>query len=68
MMIFGATSGLRAANSTAVLASAVPNACVPVATRVTESPEPDEPSLVMSSPRSRNIPFSAPRNIGALPP
>ena len=68
MTIFGATFGLRAANSTTVLASARPNWWEPEATRVTDSPEPAEPSLTTSRPRSRKMPFSAAKNIGALPP
>jgi hypothetical protein len=68
MMSFGASFGLREANSTRVLTSARPKGCVPVATRVTDSTEPPEPSIVTLMPWSRKIPLSAPRNSGALPP
>jgi hypothetical protein len=68
MMSFGASLGLRAANSTSVLRSARPKGCVPVATRVTDSTDPPEPSMVTLMPWSRKIPLSAPRKSGALPP
>jgi len=68
MMSFGASFGLREVNSTSVLRSASPKGCVPVATRVTDSTEPAEPSMLTLMPWSRKIPRSAPRNSGALPP
>ena len=68
MMSLGASFGLREVNSTSVLRSASPNGWVPVATRVTDSTEPDEPSMVTLMPCSRKIPLSAPSHIGALPP
>jgi len=68
MISFGASLGLREANSTSVERSASPNWWAPVATRVTDSTEPAEPSRATSMPCSRKMPLSAPRNSGALPP
>ncbi len=59
-IIFGASFGLRAANSTSVVASAKAKECVPDATRETASPEPGEPSSFMLKPRSLLMPLSCP--------